>query len=80
MEITALEQELEKWHEKKYGRSEIDIPKTMRKLGEEFGEFIESVMGGLKSVFSEHRFGLSSGHSAGTAETSIRQHRRTTQS
>jgi NTP pyrophosphatase (non-canonical NTP hydrolase) len=53
VEITALEQELEKWHEQKYGRSEIDVPKTMRKLGEEFGEFVEAVMGGDSVKISE---------------------------
>lgn len=53
MEIGALEHELAKWHEKKYGRSEIDVPATMRKLGEEFGEFVEAVMGGDPAKISE---------------------------
>ena len=53
MEIGTLEDELAKWHEKKYGSSKIDVPKTMRKLGEEFGEFIEAVMGGNPAKISE---------------------------
>lgn len=53
MELGALEQELANWHEKKYGRTSIDVPASMRKLGEEFGEFVEAVILGNSAHIAE---------------------------
>lgn len=53
MEVSLVEKALSDWHAAKYGRSEINIPKTMRKLGEEYGEFIEAVMLGNPSDIAE---------------------------
>lgn len=42
--LNYIEDRLALWHEVKYGRKEIDVPATMRKLGEEFGELVEAVI------------------------------------
>lgn len=53
MDMSEFENELMVWHDRKYGRTDIDVPKTMRKLGEEYGEFIEAVMTGNPEHIAE---------------------------
>lgn len=53
MDLATLEHQLKCWHEKKYGKGNLNAPKTMRKLGEEFGEFMEAVMYGSPSCIAE---------------------------
>jgi NTP pyrophosphatase (non-canonical NTP hydrolase) len=54
MNLATIEEQLRNWHGRKYGYgSDQDVAKTMRKLGEEFGEFIEAVINGEPGPIAE---------------------------
>lgn len=51
--MSDLEQLLAEWHEKRFGRS-VNLPATIRKLGEEFGELAEAMaIGGETEIVNE---------------------------
>ena len=43
MNLSTIEEQLRNWHKRKFGNGDLDVAATLRKLGEEFGEFIEAI-------------------------------------
>ena len=50
--VVALEDSIRRWHHEKYGRAALIAP-TVRKLGEEFGEFCEAAVKGDVPAMTE---------------------------
>lgn len=50
--VVALEDSIRRWHHEKYGRAALLAP-TVRKLGEEFGEFCEAAVKGDVPAMTE---------------------------
>lgn len=41
--LKNVELQIQDWHIRKFGRSGIDLPETLKKFGEELGEFLGSL-------------------------------------
>jgi NTP pyrophosphatase (non-canonical NTP hydrolase) len=44
--LANIEEQLKHWHKRRFGPGYLDVAATMRKFGEEVGEFIEAVING----------------------------------
>lgn len=53
MKLSIVEEQLKHWHKRKFGRADVDVASTMRKFGEEVGEFIEAVIDGKPGDIAE---------------------------
>ena len=53
MNLAMVEEQLKNWHGRKFGRVDLDIAATMRKFGEEVGEFIQAVINGEPGPIAE---------------------------
>lgn len=53
MNLSTIEEQLKNWHLRKFGRVDLDVAATMRKFGEEVGEFMEAVINGEPGPIAE---------------------------
>lgn len=79
--MNALEADLADWHRRKFGPA-VDVPATVRKLGEEVGELVEALLIGEPASIDEeagdvalvlaHLVRASGGPAGGSLERAMR--------